>query len=1403
MALSDAQKWANAFSDQVNPQPSFVDRFVKDMSDTAKGFVPGLLEIGKTVGHDLATPFTGNSFRSDNLVKGMAGGFKQQSFIPSLLSGHFGEAASRFSAKPFSGLLDASMVFPAASTAGRIGRSVGTEASRTSWAKFGGYVPIVGSSADALRGSLTNLGAEGPSVFDRLPATLQTDSVLVPTREFFSGSSPQSMMIGDTPLLRRRSRTMLPGGTDKFESELAAQHRNQLNLPVDKTLGEDPLRQQVRPRADDELIAKMGDKAEDWFDQRFPGFASRRLARKIQRRNMTRGRVSGDVALGAAGRADDEMNPVLEELAPDMSPEERRQALGDALLAASINGGDVDEIMRGIERWNPETTPLAETIDPELLDLHPTEYGLKTGTMPFRQDENGGILDPFDHDDAGLTVRELIDKYGETFAEQYSARRLSPAQMEQLNNYSTARADVIRRAREALEDQDYSAGFIDWKYADENNAPRRLTREDLDANPNLAFQAIERNLGAPRGNVENLQMLDQSGGLTDLARERIQAARNALSTLQSGRGTRKDIAALETPLVQQLMKVYEEAEQGKVALARPHAYIRRAMDRLEKGEDLTIDDLAPTGWRKNLDPGFRREQEPAFQRYNALAAKVRQAFQYGTGRDRFDELVEQVGSTDPAAIEKVLSEQHGQSFNELVDAWRAMRDSRAMFDSTSRYTRGQLSTADFMRGKNVSVANEAPGVYSRMMEALSDASPRAGLVKALLADERFEPYRRYKQAITNKTGEISKEILGGNRLPEESIEQKRRRLAQWTLGTEGDLGEFFPMKYQRVERPEAEEVDSVMGDLRKTADREEPGNPFEVFLSGRFDTSPDVHVRNYLRQNDKLTHDRIIDNIYDSALVKTPKELSDPKMRGTYIHEKDVGKNNSKSAAPWVVLNPDGPLIKDIKSARASIESMAYTLRENGKHDAADALEGFMDDIEGVDPTIQRADRSVRAAASDQETKAPKELKHHLIPTPMYSALKKEVENSIASVNLAADAMKKAGGYWKFSVLHARFPSWFRNNFVGAQIMLAMSGGLSEMGTAYSKILGDTPESQLLQEYIPEAAELGSSHIARGIRSMQLTDEAGPMANNFFKAMDWLSDVNQKYADSPARLARTQQVFDQKVKELQQLSSQHGIELEDTMELRQKMLQHGPTRDAIAEEMLRDMVDFSNMGRLEREWITALLPFYSWMKGSSQAAQRMLSDHPERVLAAKEIADVGARETTADAGQAAPDFARGWYNLGGDAWMKTGGWNPYETPIDLFSMGLGLVPGGMSYNQYGTENLLGNTHPFLSGGMAAILGRDPFFGTPIENDNPADTFLRRQLDNPVLDFMGVFKDGTGPTSTTNKTPAMNLMNILGLGLVDPRWDAVHARGYDEAMERFRNPGTVQALNPLAAGISPR
>ena len=256
---------------------SLLDRAVNNLSDTAHGFVPGLLHIGGGIGHDAGSLITGHT---DGLLlpgigKQMAQGFVQNSFLPPLLTGHPMEALHRASERPFDALMDSTLAFPAFTGVAKAAASTGSLLGHEDLLNWGTKAQGLVKAPDELAAGIKNIQqnianpllADGnlPLYRDALPAQFDVDGQKLLTREWDPFSTGGMKNYGDDIYLRQSKRTLPIGpaaATENNASGLQAMEDWKQNSAFSNPqgmLGEDGFKNLTSYRAQNPLLASAGD----------------------------------------------------------------------------------------------------------------------------------------------------------------------------------------------------------------------------------------------------------------------------------------------------------------------------------------------------------------------------------------------------------------------------------------------------------------------------------------------------------------------------------------------------------------------------------------------------------------------------------------------------------------------------------------------------------------------------------------------------------------------------------------------------------------------------------------------------------------------------------------------------------------------------------------------------------------------------------------------------------------------------------------------------------------------------------------------------------------------------------------------------------------------------------------
>lgn len=581
-------------------------------------------------------------------------------------------------------------------------------------------------------------------------------------------------------------------------------------------------------------------------------------------------------------------------------------------------------------------------------------------------------------------------------------------------------------------------------------------------------------------------------------------------------------------------------------------------------------------------------------------------------------------------------------------------------------------------------------------------------VRDMLDDEFFqtEILPKHKTLVAAQL-EADKVRLGANALNQDNVVRNTDRLAM-LFGKDGQ-GSFF------VARPkygDPKGTKRVKGDSDiEVLDENLPGDPQELIAKGILDTSPEVHLKNYLVSKNDASKQELADSVADASVSIGSAQQKSYIDEGMAVTEEGFRKGAGET--PYVIVEPNGDLYKRIEEMQPLANQAARRLKEDGYHDEAaniqqTAREAFEATGDG-DFSLGDMIRNPKLRGEIDDTR-------YMIPREMYEAIRKETDDSTSA--LSSFLQLSATGF-KVSVLHGRWPAWVLNNTIGAQLYLALTGGTGRM-------IPHAGAGQMVRDYFPDVVGAGSKEVASGADDLGrvaqtnvdklLATKPGKVGK---RVVDTLGDWNQKIADEPARLARLEQVVEERFQSTVRLAKARGIEIPDTLESRRKMLQDQTVREDIAAEVLDDMIDFTTLSRFERKWVSNVIPFWTFIKGSTKSTYRTMSDHPGRVWPIQELGSFGADLTDQEYEGGSPEYLRALLPVANGKALSVGGWNPYSQQSALLSLGTQALSGNMP---------TGQEHPFSM--------VNPAITVPMEAINKRDTYTQYPLKGNMLQILG-------------------------------------------------------------------
>ena len=737
----------------------------------------------------------------------------------------------------------------------------------------------------------------------------------------------------------------------------------------------------------------------------------------------------------------------------------------------------------------------------------------------------------------------------------------------------------------------------------------------------------------------------------------------------------------------------------------------------------------------------------------------------------------------------------------VVASYKAARKRNRNFDDHSKFLINQ------QRARRDGILEAVPGFEGPGVLGALDriSSNNLAGIDAPEVQAYFDELNRIRAA----SAENVKGWMGEELFSDEVRERSSMRGNEWLTGNPGESGEFFPMMNEiqpaRGQIKGKKEKDSIQ---EFETDRT-PGDPFELFLRGKFRTDYKVILDDFEKNLNYKAGADLFRNVKNLAMRITPEQYE--KHRNKEISEADA-MTDKYGQGTFVRLKRDGILAKETHRLYEGLVRMAAMKSHMGDDAGADALHSaaqFVKHADLTDPHSVPLEQTMQDPGVRQALV--KDRKSHedilIIPSPIYQALRSEL---LKGQQAMGGTFRFMTDLWKQSVLHMRFLQWMKNNVIGAHIMVGMAGGPVRYAETVGKFMDGTYDKQMREVVRSNMNDVMASGSSMQARESGLVDPDDPSALKRAygtwqrKFINPLSEVNAKYADDPTRMIRIFQLMEDQLEAVSKINNTKPADL--TIEQVEAFMNDEVMRSELARRTNTDMVDFSDMSEDEKRWVRSVFPFWAWMKGSAKASMRLAADHPGHVWAAGEIADLGEMALAEDQGTHIPDFAKAWWDPGeaGGNVIDTSGMNPYGSMFDFGAMGLGLLPDlipgdrstSASYRQFGSENMLSTMHPILGGGIEAATGRNVFFGTPIPNASIGSTFLNNQADLPILNLARKFYENeTGPDATTRYDRGMALTNYMGIPIKDARWGQVNRRGWDEISERYRNGLAARELAP--------
>lgn len=325
---------------------------------------------------------------------------------------------------------------------------------------------------------------------------------------------------------------------------------------------------------------------------------------------------------------------------------------------------------------------------------------------------------------------------------------------------------------------------------------------------------------------------------------------------------------------------------------------------------------------------------------------------------------------------------------------------------------------------------------------------------------------------------------------------------------------------------------------------------------------------------------------------------------------------------------------------------------------------------------------------------------------------------------------------WRTLTLTYR-PAWVVNNFVGQTLLYAVNNFGPGGAAAYAQAILDEarkgegkyfPEELRMGGFVRSEAtsggmssSVGKARMTPGSRRIWAPLQAGRAVEATMR--DKISRFNAALSDNVPRRAAWYQSVEKRRRLLNRLdrvdrTNTTFAHFLDELEDAAKDPAKGDKRlrdvhDELVQEVLDQLIDFQNLSHLERTVVRRAVPFYSWIKGMTQATFRLGWEHPLKAEILALLGEQGQSLSEREYGKGS-SILRSTFPLGAEKdrgrgperdVLSTVGLNPYQTPSDVAGFVRGTVSGDL---REAAENPALALHPLIQAGIETATGNDLF-----------------------------------------------------------------------------------------------
>jgi hypothetical protein len=381
-------------------------------------------------------------------------------------------------------------------------------------------------------------------------------------------------------------------------------------------------------------------------------------------------------------------------------------------------------------------------------------------------------------------------------------------------------------------------------------------------------------------------------------------------------------------------------------------------------------------------------------------------------------------------------------------------------------------------------------------------------------------------------------------------------------------------------------------------------------------------------------------------------------------------------------------------------------------------MRSFIDDEASVifgddDPVVAQMRDTIVVGLGSKMSAGPQ-----MIPEKMYDAFMREMQP-----RKNVPVLDQVIGVWRLAVVSPLRPAFVANNILGQSFLL---------GIAHASLKGFRSALQygeFRKQILPHTGGVtgsGQSAMIRENSYLLRSGGQGRLARLSMKGRDaneWMGRLSQALTDDPyRRMAFSMEILPdaRKLVKARRKAGTPGpeggrYEMKHALD---ELLGDDVYLDRIERKVMDDLVDFDDLSPMERDVVRRILPFWSWIKGSSKLTIKLALDRPLYADMLMRVGQVGVENMQEDAGGALPDYMRGLLSLGDGGKdgidkmaVTTAQFNPFVTPGDTLDQ-LGFLLGIKREGQtpFNPSNPLSATNPVVKAAVARFTGRDPFSG---------------------------------------------------------------------------------------------